>query len=288
MIFADSRHMPELEDESIHLITTSPPYPMIEMWDELFQRLDPETNRLMHKLQTPRGKEQEQLVAETYTQMHQVLAQVWRESYRVLCQGGLLCINIGDATRTIAGIFRLFPNHARIIETCQEIGFLTLPYLNWRKPTNRPNAFLGSGFLPTNGYVTLDLEQILILRKGGPRRMPPHNARRYASRFSKRERDVWFSQTWTLPGAGQNRSEITRRTGAYPLEVPRRLIRMFSIVGDTILDPFLGTGTTMRAARMLGRSSIGYEIDEGLRPLLKRELGEAVEFVVRDELPSSP
>ncbi len=257
---------------------------MIEMWDELFCKLDPEIKRLMHQIQATTRDKLEQLVTETYTKMHQALAQVWRESYRVLCQGGLLCINIGDATRTFAGAFRLFPNHARIIETCQEIGFHSLPYLNWRKPTNRPNAFLGSGFLPTNGYVTLDLEHILIFRKGGPRRIPPHDARRYASRFSKRERDVWFSQTWTLPGTGQNRSEITRRTGAYPLEVPRRLIRMFSIVGDSILDPFLGTGTTTRAARMLGRNSTGYEIDEGLRALLKRELGDAVEFVGRDEL----
>ncbi len=284
MFFADSRRMPELEDESIHLIVTSPPYPMIKMWDELFQRLDPKTNRLMHQIQTTTRDKQERLVAETYTQMHQALAHVWKESYRVLCPGGLLCINIGDATRTIAGTFRLFPNHARIIEICQELGFLSLPYLSWRKPTNRPNAFLGSGFLPTNGYVTLDLEHILIFRKGGPRRIPRHDARRYASRFSKRERDIWFSQTWTLPGTGQNRSEISRRTAAYPIEVPCRLIRMFSILGDTILDPFLGTGTTIRAAQTLERNSIGYEVDKGLRSLLKRELGESVEFAVRDEL----
>ena len=279
VIFADSRRMPELKDESVHLIVTSPPYPMIEMWDNLFQRLNPKIE--VSKIEIAAD---ETLVAETYTQMHQALAPVWRESYRVLCHGGLLCINIGDATRTLAGIFRLFPNHARIIEICSDIGFHALPYLSWRKPTNRPNAFLGSGFLPTNGYVTVDLEQILIFRKGGPRQLPAHDARRYASRFSKRERDVWFSQTWTLPGAEQNRSEITRRTGAYPLEVPRRLIRMFSIIGDTILDPFLGTGTTMRAAQMLGRNSIGYEIDEELRTLLKRELDEAVEFVGQQEV----
>jgi modification methylase len=280
--FADSRQMPEVEDESIHLIVTSPPYPMIEMWDQLFQRLNPQIN--LTKIRTAKKTQQEQLVSETYTQMHQALTPVWKESLRVLCPGGLLCINIGDATRTLAGTFRLFPNHARIIETCQGIGFLTLPYISWRKPTNRPNAFLGSGFLPTNGYVTLDLEQILIFRKGKPRHIPPHNAQRYASRFTKRERDSWFSQTWTLPGTAQKRSEIARRTAAYPLEVPRRLIRMFSILGDTILDPFLGTGTTIRAAQMLGRSSIGYELDEELRGLLKRELGEAVEYLAREKV----
>ncbi len=280
VIFADSRLMPELEDGSVQLVVTSPPYPMIEMWDGLFRRLDARIDGLWGRIESASPAEQLQLVNKIYARMHGALAETWKECYRVLCSGGLLCVNVGDATRTIGGMFRLFANHARVSMECEGLGFLSLPYLVWRKPTNRPNAFLGSGFLPTNGYVTLDLEHILIFRKGGPRRLPVHDARRYVSRFSKAERDLWFSQTWVLPGARQG--GVERRTGAFPLEVPRRLIRMFSILGDTVLDPFLGTGTTMRAAQMLGRSSIGYEVDAGLREILERMLGD-VEFVTRSD-----
>lgn len=281
IIFADSRDMRELKDGSVHLVVTSPPYPMIEMWDGLFRRLDPGVDDLWRRMEPARGSEQVKLAKEGYDRMHEVLAEVWGECLRVLCEGGLLCANVGDATRSFDGIFRLYPNHARVIELCEGLGFMTLPYLFWRKPTNRPNAFLGSGFLPTNGYVTLDLEQILIFRKGGPRRLPARDTRRYASRFTKAERDVWFSQTWILRGVTQKEDGMARRTAAFPLEIARRLIRMFSILGDTVLDPFLGTGTTMEAARMLGRNCVGYEVDAELRGRLERRLGEGVEFLAR-------
>ena len=117
-----------------------------------------------------------------------------------------------------------------MIEHCERIGFTALPYILWKKPTNKPNAFLGSGFVPPNGYVTLDCEYILIFRKGGPRTYPPHDARRYESSFTRQERDKWFSQVWDdMRGTRQTHGDISRRTGAYPEELARRLIRMFSV-----------------------------------------------------------
>ncbi len=132
--------MLELEDESLQLVVTSPPYPMIEMWDGLFRRLDSRIDELWGRMEAASGAEQLGLVAEIYSRMHGVLAEVWAECFRVLCPGGLLCVNVGDATRTIAGFFRLFANHARVIMDCERLGLVSLPYLSWRKPTNRPNA----------------------------------------------------------------------------------------------------------------------------------------------------
>ncbi len=206
--------------------------------------------------------------------MHETLLPTWEEIYRVLVPGGIVCINIGDATRKINGIFRLFPNHSKIIEHFEKIGFVTLPYILWKKPTNKPNAFLGSGFLPPNAYVTLDVEFILIFRKGKPRKFKPKDPLRYASAYTKEERDKWFSQIWEdIRGDKQIHPKIERRTASYPEEIPRRLIRMFSIIGDTVLDPFLGTGTTTKVAIELKRNSIGYEIDENLKPIIEEKIG---------------
>lgn len=251
IIIGDSGSMNEIDDGEVHLIITSPPYPMIEIWDDLFESLG----------------------CKTYDEMHDYLAEVWRECYRVLVDGGIACINIGDATRKVNGTFRLFPNHARIIEICEKIGFISLPCILWKKPTTKPNSFLGSGFLPTNAYVTLDCEYVLIFRKGNPRKFKPKDPYRYLSYYTKEERDVWFSQIWDVKGVRQESSEIERRVAAYPEEIVYRLIRMFSIIGDTVLDPFLGTGTTTKVAMKLYRNSIGYEIDENLLELIKRKIG---------------
>src|SRR6266508_5118275 len=143
LVEGDARDMIEVPSSSVHLVATSPPYPMIEMWDELFRRLG------------CRG----------YDDMHEALAAVWAECHRVLVDGGICCINIGDALRKRNGDFRLYPNHARVLEDCERIGFKALPFILWKKPTNKPNAFLGSGFLPPNAYVTQDCEFILIFRK---------------------------------------------------------------------------------------------------------------------------
>ncbi|WP_297491482.1 site-specific DNA-methyltransferase [Thermococcus sp.] len=273
IIFGDSRHMDEIEDESVHLVVTSPPYPMIQIWDDLFKSLDERIRKKWEDLKQVKD-EKERTVYQIYELMHEALLPVWKELYRVLIPGGIACINIGDATRKVNGIFRLFPNHSKIIEHFERIGFVTLPYILWKKPTNKPNAFLGSGFLPTNAYVTLDVEYILIFRKGRPRRFKPKDPYRYASKYTKEERDRWFSQIWDdIRGVRQNHSALARRTAAYPEEIPRRLIRMFSIIGDTVLDPFLGTGTTMKVAIELKRNSIGYEIDPNLESVIREKIG---------------
>ncbi|MCJ7560523.1 site-specific DNA-methyltransferase [Candidatus Bathyarchaeota archaeon] len=275
IILGNSQHMPELADSSIQLMIPSPPYPMIRMWDDLFGRTNPQIATLM---QTLEAYDREENVTQIYEAMHENLAETWREAYRVLVDGGIACINIGDATRTINGRFRLFPNHSKIIEHCEKTGFTTLPYVLWKKPTTKPKykgkgAFLGSGFLPPNAYVTLDCEFILLFRKGKLRRFPPHDSCRYESAFTKKQRDEWFTQIWTVTGTRQTETQIERRTAAFPDEIVKRLIRMFSVKGDTVLDPFLGSGTTTKIAIQNERNSIGYETDESLLPLIKKKIG---------------
>ena len=273
IIFGDSRKMDKIDDESVHLVVTFPPYPMIEMWDNLFKMLNPKISELWTKMENEENEEKkEKLIMQIYNLMHQTLYPVWEEIYRVLVPGGIACINIGDATRKINGVFRLFPNHSKIIENFEKIGFVTLPYILWKKPSNKPNAFLGSGFLPPNAYVTLDVEYILIFRKGKPRKFKPKDPLRYASAYTKEERDKWFSQIWEIVGDRQTHNKLNRRTASFPEEIPRRLIRMFSIIGDTILDPFLGTGTTIKSAIELKRNSIGYEIDKSLKPVIEEKI----------------
>jgi len=216
-------------------------------------------------------------VGQIYDAMHENLATVWRETHRVLCDGGIAAINIGDATRTVNGKFQLFPNHARIMEECDKIGFTTLPYILWKKPTTKPTykgkgAFLGSGFLPPNAYVTLDCEFILLFRKGKLRKFQPKDTLRYESAFTKAQRDEWFSQIWAFKGIRQTASELERRTAAYPEEIAQRLIKMFSIKGDTVLDPFLGSGTTTKIAMQNQRNSIGYETDTRLLSMIEKKI----------------
>ncbi|XHH10341.1 MAG: DNA-methyltransferase [Candidatus Bathyarchaeia archaeon] len=265
--------MPEVASHSVHLMLTSPPYPMIQMWDNQFCQMDTKIGRLWKSLDSP---ESGKAVGQIYDLMHENLAKTWQETYRVLVNGGIAAINIGDATRRLDGKFQLFPNHSRIIEECEKIGFTTLPYILWKKPTTKPHykgkgAFLGSGFLPPNAYVTLDCEFILLFRKGSLRKFPPHDQVRYESKFTKPQRDEWFSQIWTLKGTRQTVDELERRTAAYPDEVAERLIKMFSIQGDTVLDPFLGSGTTMKVAMKNQRCCIGYEAEENLLPIISKK-----------------
>jgi len=229
----------------VELVLTSPPYPMIPQWDALFASLG----------------------ARSYPAMTRVLAEAWAACHRVLVPGGILAVVIGDALRTDDDGFRLWSNHAATLVDAERAGFRPLPYVLWKKPTNRPNAYLGSGFLPPNAYVTLDCEFVLLFRKGGPRRFVAHDPRREASRFTRAERDRWFSQVWEdVRGARQ--ATTGRRTGAFPAALAERLVRMFSVVGDTVLDPFAGTGTTLWAASRLGRAAVGVELD----PIVFRDL----------------
>jgi site-specific DNA-methyltransferase (cytosine-N4-specific) len=257
---------------------------MIQMWDGLFCGADPKIAKLWQQLE---AEGQAETVAQIYDAMHQYLAQVWRETYRVLVEGGIACINIGDATRRLNCKFQLFPNHARITEICEKIGFTTLPYILWKKPTTKPKykgkgAFLGSGFLPPNAYVTLDCEFILLFRKGNLRKFMTRDQTRYESAFSKAERDEWFSQIWAFKGTRQTTSELERRTAAYPDEIAERLIRMFSIKGDTVLDPFLGSGTTAKVAIQNERNSIGYEVDSNLLSVITKKMGHCAAKMAAD------
>jgi len=256
----DARRLRDVPDSSVHLVVTSPPYPMIPQWDALFRSLG----------------------AIDYPGMLRVLASAWKACHRTLVPGGILAVNIGDALRTEHGRFQLWPNHAETLRAATRAGFRPLPYLLWKKPTNRPNAFLGSGFLPPNAYVTLDCEFVLLFRKGDLRRFPPHDPARSGSRFTRAERDLWFSQVWSdVRGARQGRAG--GRSAAFPPAVPERLVRIFSVAGDTVLDPFAGTGTTLWAALALGRNAIGVEWDPPVFDALREEAARR-ELVTRGRM----
>jgi DNA modification methylase len=256
--FKDARSMPEIDPASVELVVTSPPYPMIAMWDEVFGA---HTSAVRRALKNNDGRA-------AFGLMHGALDRVWKEILRVLKPGGLACINIGDAARTIGGSFMLYPNHARILAGLLDLGFTPLPAILWRKQTNAPNKFMGSGMLPAGAYVTLEHEYILIVRKGAKREFTTaeEKRRRRHSAIFWEERNAWYSDVWLeLKGTRQSlRREAGRnRSGAFPFELAYRLISMFSVKGDTVLDPFLGTGTTLKAAAAAGRNSVGYEIEPG-------------------------
>jgi modification methylase len=258
--FSDSRRMRQLADESAGLVVTSPPYPMIEMWDPLFAALRPEVGTALAAADG----------LQAFALMHAELDPVWREVHRILIPGGFACINVGDAVRTVGGDFTLYPNHARILNALLALGFTPLPSILWRKPTNAPTKFMGSGMLPAGAYVTLEHEHVLIVRKGGKREFAGEawkRLRRESALFWA-ERNQWYSDVWfELKGSRQAllRGAPRPRSGAYPFELAYRLIQMFSVKGDTVVDPFLGTGTTLRAAAAGGRNSVGYEIEPGWR-----------------------
>jgi modification methylase len=163
----------------------------------------------------------------------------------------------------------------RLTAHMRDLGFTVLPCILWRKQTNAPNKFLGSGMLPAGAYVTLEHEYLLIFRKGPKRAFKTHaeKSRRRASAIFWEERNAWFSDVWMdVKGTPQTLGQAGARprSAAYPFEIAHRLINMYSVKGDTVLDPFWGTGTTTLAAIVSGRSSIGYEIDPALASVLDR------------------
>jgi len=273
----DSRRLDIVPDKSISAVVTSPPYPMISMWDQIFSRMNPEIASLIE-----RGKAER-----AFEVMHSELDSVWAEIRRVLIPGGFACINIGDAARTFGSKFQMYPNSERITHSFMRLGFEVLPKIIWRKTTNAPNKFMGSGMLPGGAYVTLEHEYILIFRNPGRRDFSNEQQKhlRYESAYFWEERNTWFSDVWVgLNGTDQKTSTTSReRNGAYPIQLPYRIINMFSIKGDTILDPFLGTGTTTMAAIASSRNSIGIEIDNEFATLARsralskwKELNEIV------------
>ncbi|MHA1674028.1 MAG: DNA-methyltransferase [Promethearchaeota archaeon] len=284
IFYKSSKQMGEIPDESVHLVVTSPPYPMIEMWDQIFIDQNPKISQAILE-----GDGQQ-----AFSLMHDILNDVWSELYRAVTPGGIVCINIGDATRSLNSKFYLFPSHAEIIQRMHKLGFQSLPEIIWRKETNSPTKFMGSGMLPPNAYVTLEHEYILIFRKGAGRKFlkKEDKEQRRASAYFWEERNTWFSDMWTFKGKQQSlksrssnsdsATNINRsRSGAFPFELAFRLINMFSIYGDTILDPFLGTGTTSAAALFTGRSSVGYEMDASFDTIISQKFNDLIQRAPR-------
>jgi len=265
--------MDSVPSNSIDLMITSPPYPMIEMWDAMFKKNNPAIKKA---LKIKNGEEAFEL-------MHKELDKVWEETYRVLKNNRIACINIGDTVRTIDDNFQLYSSHTRILEKCIKIGFKALPAVIWRKQTNRPNKFMGSGMLPANAYSTLEHEFILILKKRCKRKFMSEGEKinRRKSGFFWEERNLWFSDIWTgLNGISQklNFNKIRKRSAAFPFELPYRLINMFSVQGDTVLDPYLGTGTTMFASMCSARNSIGFEINKNFKDFTIKKSKNFIKF----------
>ena len=239
----DARELDWIADESVHLVVTSPPYWTLKEY--------------------PRHKAQLGFISD-YEQFHNELDRVWRHCMRVLVPGGRIVCVVGDVclSRKRHGRHMVMPLHADIVVRCRKIGFDNLTPIFWYKISNAKYeiengaaGFLGKPYEP-NAIIKNDVEFILMLRKPGGYRQPTEE-QRDTSRFTKEEHHDWFQQVWTIPG------ESTRKHPApFPPELAYRLVRMFSFTGDIILDPFMGTGTTLLAASNCDRNGIGVEIDE--------------------------
>lgn len=255
LIVGDSTDLSQISDKSVQLVVTSPPYPMIEMWDEVFAEQD---SSIKDDLDSGNG-------LDAFYKMHAILNKVWDECDRVLEDNGFVCINVGDATRTLGKTFQLFSNHTAIINHFLDLGYCVLPDVHWRKQSNAPNKFMGSGMYPAGAYVTYEHEYILIFRKGGKRTFTgAKKALRQESAFFWEERNVWFSDLWEIKGKSQMmpKSAATRnRNASFPFDIPYRLVNMYSTKGDVVLDPFCGLGTTNLACIAAERNSIGVDID---------------------------
>lgn len=200
------------------------------------------------------------------------LARVWRECFRVLQSGRRLCVNIGDqfARTEIYGRYKVIPLHSEVIGMCESLGFDYLGSIIWQKKTTMNTSggatIMGSFPHPPNGIVELDYEHILLFKKPGePSKIAPEI--KAQSALSKDEWKLFFQGHWNFGGARQLEHEAT-----FPEELPRRLIRMFSFKGETVLDPFLGSGTTARVALELGRNAVGYELNPDYLPLIREKI----------------
>ena len=246
-----------IADRSVDLVITSPPYPMVEMWDECFSLQSDEVKRAL----------QDRRFDDAFEAMHRVLDKTWDDVDRVLSDHGIVCINIGDATKNCDGRFKLFSNHTRVIHKFLCMGYDVLPDIHWHKPTNAPNKFMGSGMYPPCAYVTYEHEYILVFRKGANKTFSrAESARRHGSAYFWEERNVWFSDLWELNGTAQHlkKDDSGNRSGAVPFELAYRLINMYSLKDDWVYDPFSGTGTTLKAAMASERNSIGADMDPQL------------------------
>jgi site-specific DNA-methyltransferase (adenine-specific) len=254
----DARDLSWIPDESVHLVVTSPPYWTLKDYND-------HPDQLGH--------------VEDYEQFLDELDKVWRHAYRVLVPGGRVVCVVGDVclSRREFGRHLVMPLHADIVVRCRKIGFDNLNPIIWHKIANanfeveNGSKFLGKPYEP-NAIVKNDIEFILMERKPGGYRKPTDEQRKM-SMIDKVDFDAWFQQFWTLTGAS------TREHPApFPLELANRLVRMFSFYGDTVLDPFAGTATTLVAAAQAGRNAIGVEVDLKYLKLAKRRLNELSEL----------
>lgn len=253
IIIGDSRNMVETGDESVQLIITSPPYWQIKDY----------------------GNRDQIGYYDTYEEYIKNLNKVWLESYRILEPGCRLCVNIGDqfARAVTYGRYKIIPIREEIIRYCETIGFDYMGAIIWQKKTTMNTtggaSVMGSFPFPRNGLIEIDYEFILLFKKLGQSRNKITREIKERSRLTKEEWRKFFTGHWYFAGEKQNGGHIAM----FPEELPRRLIKMFSFAGEIIMDPFLGSGTTMKIANELNRNSIGYEINKEYLSVIKEKVG---------------
>ena len=250
IINGDSRQMSSVENKSVNLVITSPPYWQLKDY----------------------GAKDQIGYNDNYEEYINNLNLVWKECYRVLGNGSRLCVNIGDqfARAVYYGRYKVIPIRTEIIKFCESIGFDYMGAIIWQKKTTSNTtggaSLMGSFPTPRNGILSIDYEFILIFKKlGKPAR--PDKEMKEQSKMTVKEWREYFSGHWNFSGTRQD-----GHIAMFPEELPKRLIKMFAFKGDTVLDPFLGSGTTTLAAKNLGRNSIGYEINPEFIPLIKKKL----------------
>ena len=260
IIIGDSRNMAELQNKSVHLVITSPPYWQLKDY----------------------GTSDQIGFDDSYEDYINNLNLVWKECFRVLNDGCRLCINIGDqfARSVYYGRYKIIPIRTEIIKFCETIGFDYMGAVIWQKTTTMNTTggatIMGSFPYPRNGIIKLDYEFILIFKKLGETPIVSREIKE-KSKMSKEEWNQYFTGHWNFNGAKQD-----KHLAMYPEELPKRLIKMFSFVGDTVLDPFLGSGTTTLAAKNLNRNSVGFEINKKFLPIIKEKIGADKKDLFKD------
>ena len=260
IIIGDSRNMKEIPNNSVHLIITSPPYWQLKDY----------------------GVKGQIGFNDSYEEYINNLNLVWKECYRVLHPGCRMVINIGDqfARSVYYGRYKVIPIRTEIIKFAETIGFDYMGAIVWQKNTTMNTtgggSVMGSYPYPRNGIIKIDYEHILIFKKHGNAPKPSKEIKE-ASKLTKEEWKEYFSGHWYFSGVKQD-----KHLAMFPEELPKRIIKMFSFVGETVLDPFLGSGTTSLAAKNLGRNSIGYELNKEFLPIILDKLGANQETLLKD------
>ncbi len=256
LITGDSRNLSLIPDKSVHLIITSPPYWQLKDY----------------------GSDKQIGFHDSYEDYINNLNMVWSECNRILHDGCRLCINIGDqfARSVYYGRYKVIPIRTEIIRFCESLGMDYMGAIIWQKQTmmntTGGGAVMGSFPYPRNGILKIDYEFILIFKKQGKAPTPTIDYKKM-SEMSKEEWNTYFASHWTFGGAKQD-----GHIAVFPEELPRRLIKMFSFVGETVFDPFMGSGTTSLAARNLKRNSIGYEINPDFIKYYKQKVESSMLF----------